>query len=48
MQWIIVDMLRAILPHVEHYYHTHEDPSGMWWQLIEAMRRIFDAYPNNS
>ena len=39
-EWVIEDMLRAMLPYVEHYYHTHEDPGYKWWKLVLAIRDL--------
>lgn len=41
--WIVVDTLRALLPHIEHHYHTSEDATGMWWQLVLAIRTVVAA-----
>lgn len=46
-RWIILDMLRALLVHVEHYYHTNPDNMGNWWRLIEALRNLLDEYKND-
>lgn len=42
--WIVVDTLRALLPHIEHHYHTTSDPEGVWWQLVLAIRNAVSAY----
>jgi len=45
-RWAICTMLKALLMHVEHNYHTSDDACGTQYALVEAMRAYVARYQN--
>lgn len=39
---LLVRILRRVLPHVEHYYHTHPDPHDRAWRVVLAIREFLN------
>ena len=42
--WMICTLLKPLLMHIEHDYHTSPDPGGIKWNLVEAIRTYIDTY----